>query len=48
MKQDIESICMAYNLGTVKNWVIANYKIKGFKIAYFETENGNFDYIYKI
>ncbi len=47
IQSDLTAICQLYKLGELKGYKTENHSVIGFKVANFETTNGNFNYIFK-
>mgnify|MGYP003621608683 CR=1 FL=1 len=47
IKSDLTAICQLYKLGELKGYKTENHSAEGFKVAKFETTNGNYEYIFK-
>jgi hypothetical protein len=47
IQSDLTTICQLFNLGELKSHETKNHSLNGYKIAKFETTNGNYQYIFK-
>ena len=47
LKEDLNAICEAFKLGSLIRYITEEHTVKGFKVAKFETETGNFNYFFK-
>ena len=47
IKSDLNSICELFKLGSLIGYKTKNHSAEGYKVANFETTNGNFEYIFK-
>lgn len=47
IKSDLNAICELFKLGSLIGYKTENHSAQGYKVAKFETTNGNFEYIFK-
>ncbi len=47
IQSDLTAICELFSLGELKGYETENHSLNGYKIAKFETTNGNYQYIFK-
>jgi hypothetical protein len=47
LKNNITTICQLFKLGELVSYKTENHALNGFKIAKFETNLGNYEYIFK-
>jgi len=47
IKSDLNAICELFKLGSLIGYKTENHSAEGYKVAKFETTNGNFEYIFK-
>jgi len=48
IRSTINGLCEAFKLGNLIGYETKNHSVEGFKIAKFQTESGNYEYIFKI
>ena len=46
IKNDLNTICELFKLGKLIGYKTENHSVQGYKVAKFETTNGNFEYIF--
>lgn len=47
VKKTLKNICSAFKIGKLYSFKVENYKIPGFLMVNFETNKGNYQYIFK-
>ena len=47
LRNNINTICELFKLGDILSYKTENHSLNGFKIAKFETNLGNYEYIFK-